>query len=227
MKQIRSILAAALSMTLLCSCSGSSSVPVQIPEKVTGTFEDNPYFEITDTAMFRSSVSSGGNPVTVVVYRLHATEDIDIDSTLTAYAANGERLDESREFTTPLVKDEDNYLAFQFETAEPIAETKGTFEAFNMLERGPVHSVEMVQWMKNENGLTVALEQTANRTGPLTRGRFLLSSGGRIIGYARSWFMKEYVQKKGDTAEIPEDDWSEYCCEDGASPDKVELFLNP
>lgn len=215
-------------MTMLCGCSGESSVYVQIPEKVTGTFEDNPYFDITDTALFRAAELSDGKPVTVAVYRIHVNESIDVDTTLTAYSASGQKLDESREFTLPLVQGDDNYLAFQFMTDEPIAETKGTFEAFKMLERGPEHSVEMIQWQNADGGgLSVAVEQTGDRTGPLTRGRFLLSSGGKIIGCARSWFMKEYVQKKGDTAEIPADDWSDYICEDGQTPDKVEMFLNP
>ena len=226
-KRIRSVMTALAAAALLCSCAGNASEPVQTAATFTGVYENNPYFDIVDTAVLHGTDNSGSEPVTYVIHKLYARESIDIDTTLTAYAENGEKIGESREYTLPLVKDAYSFLVFPFQTDEPIAETKGSFSGFQMLERGPERSVEMIQWAIDENGLKAAVEQTAKQIGPLTRGRFLLTKENRIIGYAKSWFMKEYVQKQGDIAEICADDWCEYFCEQDMRPDNVELFLNP
>ncbi len=225
MNIIKSLFAAALGMILLCGCG--ASVPEQTTVPVLGTYEDNPYFDIVDTSVIRSADPFTKEPLTVVIHKLYAKESVDIDTELTAYDASGTKLGDSRDFTLPLVQGTYNFLMFPFETVEPVAETKGSYDVCKALERGPEHSVEMIQWIKEDAGLKVAVQQTAGKVGPLARGRFLLCCGDRIIGCARSWFFKDYLQNSGDTAEILADDWSAYFCEEGQSPDSVEMFLNP
>lgn len=220
----RKIFAILCMSTLLCSftaCGSEKSGSEKITEKTTSSsvvvtenseassdtkkteatensYEHNECYDIVETASYKNSIG-----YTILIHKVAAKKDCNVDATLLAYDSNGNVIGKSEDKIV-LTKGKNNFIRYSFETdisnAILTAQMTADEDSFMVGER---NAVEMLSYNKVDNDLFITFKQLTDEIGSFAKFKILFYKEDKIVDTDEGYFRTHAKNLNGkDTTDV-------------------------
>lgn len=148
------------------------------------TYENNKYYDIVETAVYKSSLN-----YTTVVHKVLAKKDTTVESTVLAYDGEGNVIGKSSD-SIVLTNGQYNYFKYSFDSDVSNAQLQAqvTSKSDSFLTTGERNAVEMVQYNKSGDDLYITFKQTGDYVGSFSKFKILFYKDNKIVDTDEGYF---------------------------------------
>ena len=163
-----------------------------------GTYENNPYYDVVETASYKNSTG-----YTIVVHKVTAKKDASISGSVLAYSADGNVIGKSEDNIT-LTAGQNNYFTYSFESDVSGADLQAQYSVKNgSAMAGDRNAVEMEQYNQSGDDLYITFKQTAEHLGSFAKFKLLFYKDNAIVDTESSYFSTSCENLNGkDTTDV-------------------------